>query len=268
MAQNSYTGVNTGCLMDLVCNLLCRAVAFRNDNDVMVAALDAADTHFLYNVHIKIQLTLGQADRRCADCAADMQRQMACAAAHNLDHRAALMGLHGVAQFIDAFDRGIARGIKADRIISADDIVIDCARYADAGHPLAGQRLRTAEGTVAAAADQAVNAQIFAGVGCLLQALFRHHFLAACGIQHSAAAADDTVHTTGAHLNDIAIDQSAVSTADAEYGNVKCGCGTHDRTDERVHARCITATGENANSADLFFHNMPPCIRLPSSPRF
>ncbi len=48
------------------------AVALCDDDDMVVAALDAADAHLFYDVNVEIQLTLGQADRSCADSAADL----------------------------------------------------------------------------------------------------------------------------------------------------------------------------------------------------
>ena len=260
MAKNGHAGIDAGRLMDMVGNLLRRAVALRHNDDMVVAALDTADAHLLDNVRIKVQFALGQADRSRADCTADVQRQMPRTAAHNLNYRAALVRLHGIAQLIDALDCRVASGVKTDGIVRAANIVINRARHADAVHTLAGQRLRAAESTVTAAADQAIDAQILTGVRRLLQAFLGHHFLAARGVEHRTAAADDAVYAAGAHLDDVAVDQAAVTTADAEYGNVIGGCRTHDRADQCVHARCVTTAGEHADSANLFFHNMPPCI--------
>ena len=258
MAEDGHAGIDAGRLVDMVGNLLRRAIALRHDDDMVVAALDAADAHLLYDIRIKVQLALGQADRSCADRAADVQRQMARAASHDLDDRAALVRLHGIAQLIDALDRSVARGVKADRVVRAHDVVVDRAGHADAGHALAGQRLRAAERTVAAAADQAVDAEILAGVRRLLQALLGQHLLAARGVQHGAAAADDAVYAAGAHLDDIAVDQAAVAAADAQHGDIERGRGTDDRTDQCVHAGCVAAAGEYANSANLFIHSQPP----------
>ena len=135
---------------------------------MVITSLDAANTHFLNDINVKIQFTFGQANRRCTDCAADLQCQMTGTAAHDLNHRAALMRLHGIAQLVDALDRGVACGIKTDRVIRAHNVIVNRAGHADAGHTLVGQCLRTAERTVATAADQAVDAQIFAGIRSLL----------------------------------------------------------------------------------------------------
>ena len=176
------------------------------------------------------------------------------AAAHDLNDRAALVRLHGVAQLIDTLDSGVARGIEADGVVGAHDVVVDGARHADARNALARKRLCAAERTVAAAADEAVDAQILAGVGRLLETLLGHHFLAACGVQHGAALADDAVNAARAHLDDVTVDQAAVAAADAEDGNIICRRASNDRTDECVHARCVAAACKYANSSNLLFH--------------
>ena len=165
------------------------------------------------------------------------------------------MRLHGVAQLIYALDRGIAGGVKADGVIRAADIVINRARNADARNALAGQRLCAAERTVAAAADQAVNAEVTAGVSRLLQTFLGQHFLAACGVQHGAALADDAVYTAGTHLDDVAVDETAVTAANAENGNIVCACAADYRADECVHAGCVAAAGKYADSANLLIHD-------------
>ena len=224
---------------------------------MVVAALDAPDAHLLDDINIKVQLALRQADRGSADRAANVQRQMTRPAPHDLNDRAALMRLHGVAQLIDTFNRSIAGRVKADRVISTHDIIIDRTRHADAGYALAGQRLRPAERTVAAAADQSVDPQITAGIRRLLQPFVGQHLLAAGGIQHRAALADDPVHAARRHLDDIAVNQAAVAAADAKHGDIVRRSGA-DRTDQCVHARRVAAAGEHANSANLFVHNEPP----------
>ncbi len=68
------------------------------------------------------------------------------------------MGPHGVAQFINGVDGRVAGGVKADGVVGAGNIVINGAGDADTGHTQPGQPC-AAERAVAAAADQAVNAQ-------------------------------------------------------------------------------------------------------------
>ena len=222
---------------------------------MVVAALDTADAHSLYDLGVEIQLTLGQADRGRADCTANLQCQMTCTAAHNLYNRAALVGLHGIAQLIDALDRSIAGGVKTDGVIRAADIIINGTRNADARNSLAGKRLCTAECTVAAAADQAVNTKVAAGVSRLLQTFLGQHLLAACGVQHGAALADNAVYTAGTHLDDVAVDKTAVTAANAENGNIVCACAADYRANKCVHAGCVAAAGKYADSANLFIHD-------------
>ena len=170
------------------------------------------------------------------------------------------MRLHGIAQLVDTLNRSIACCIKANGVIRAYDIIINRTGYADARHALAGKCLRATEGTVAAAANQSVDAKIFAGIRRLLQPLLGHHLFAARGIQHRATATDDTVDTACTHLNDVTVDKTAVTTADTKHGNIICGCGSNDRANQCIHTGGVAAAGEYANSTNLLVHNEPPCI--------
>ena len=165
------------------------------------------------------------------------------------------MGLHGIAQLIDALDRSIAGGVKTDGVIRAADIIINGTRNADARNTLAGKRLCTAECTVAAAADQAVNTEVTAGVSRLLQTFLGQHFLAACSVQHGAALANNAVYTAGTHLDDVTVDETAVAAANAKNGNIVCACAADYRANKCVHAGCVAAAGKYADSANLFIHD-------------
>ena len=170
------------------------------------------------------------------------------------------MGLHGVAQFINAFNRSIACRVKADGVVSADNIVVNRAGHTDAGYAQAGQRLRTAERPVTAAADQPVNPEILTSIDCFLQPFFGHHFLAAGGVKHGAALTDNAVNAARRHLNDIAVNEAAVAPADTEYGNAMCRSCAHDSADHSVHARGVAAAGEDANPANGFLVHFIPSM--------
>ena len=48
--------------------------------------------------------------------------------AHDFDDRAALVGLHGIAQLIDGFHGGVGSGVITDAVMGAADIIIDGSR--------------------------------------------------------------------------------------------------------------------------------------------
>ena len=151
------------------------------------------------------------------------------------------MALGGIAQLVDALNRSIARGIEANGVFRAADIVINRAGHTNARNPLTGQRLRAAEGTVTANADQAVNPEVLAGIRSLLQPLLGQHFLTACRIQHGAALADDAVYTARRHFDNVAVDKTAVTAADAKHRDIVCRCSPNNCANDRVHARSIAA---------------------------
>ena len=155
--------------------------------------------------------------------------QMICTAAHDSQQSSAretawcraAYWMHSIA---------IAGGVKTDGVIRAADIIINGTRNADdARNTAAGKRLCTAECTVTAAADQAVNTEVTAGVSRLLQTFLGQHFLAACGVQHGAALADNAVYTAGTHLDDVTVDETAVAAANAKNGNIVCACAADYR---------------------------------------
>ena len=90
---------------------------------------------------------------------------------------------------VNAIKSGVARRIKAYRVIGAGDIVIDRRRNSDYGYTVLRKLERSAEGTVAADGNNTVNSHEFAVVCSALLACFRHKFRTARGIKHRSAAA-------------------------------------------------------------------------------
>jgi 6-phosphofructokinase 1 len=66
--------------------------------------------------------------------------------AHDLNDRATVMTLGGVAQLIDGLDSGIHSRIVADGVFAAGDVVIDGAGQADAGRDIL-ERMRQTQVT-------------------------------------------------------------------------------------------------------------------------
>ena len=66
------------------------------------------------------------------------------------------MGLHGIAQFVNALDCGIGCSIKANAIVGAADVIVNGARNSYHCNAILGQCLRATEGTVTANGNNAV----------------------------------------------------------------------------------------------------------------
>lgn len=62
---------------------------------------------FLYYIPLKIYRPFGNQDSGSAHSDAYIERQVTGVAAHDLYHRATLMGLHGIPQLIDTLDGGV-----------------------------------------------------------------------------------------------------------------------------------------------------------------
>ena len=133
----------------------------------------------LHHVLLKVHIPLRDQHGGSTHGNAHIQGQIARMAAHHLHHRAALVGLHGVPQLVDALDGGVAGGVKADGVVGAADVVVDGGR--DAHHPemsIPGPRPdgtgpAPPEGAVAADGHDAVQPQQLAGGHRLRPALLR-----------------------------------------------------------------------------------------------
>ena len=86
------------------------------------------------DVLLDIVRNLRYKDRGRADGNTGLQGNIAAASAHDLYNRTAVMRLSGIADLIDHIHRGIHRGIKADGIVGACDIIINRAGNADTGN--------------------------------------------------------------------------------------------------------------------------------------
>ena len=110
--------------------------ALRDDDDEVVLAGAQSADHLLDDVAVDVEADLIDPAGGAAAGDAGIQRQMARAVAHDLDHRAAVVRLGSVAQAVDGLDCGVERGIETDGIIGAGDVVVDGAGDTDAGDAL------------------------------------------------------------------------------------------------------------------------------------
>ena len=164
------------------------------------------------------------------------------------------MRLHRIAQLVDALDRRVARGIEADRIIRAADVVVDRRRDADRRNAEAGQLQRAAERAVAADCDDAAEPEHPAGGDRLLAALFRHEVFAARGKQDRTAAGQRMAHVSGGKTNEVPRNQSLPAAPNADTLDAVGARRTNDRTNRGIHAGCVAAARQNTDAFDFLFH--------------
>ena len=177
------------------------------------------------------------------------------------------MGLHGVAQTVDALHRRVGGGVKADGVIGAVDVVVDGAGDAHHGDAELGQILRAAERTVAADGHQTVQPQQLAGVGRLLHALLCAELVASGAVQDGAAPVDDPADAGVVHLHEITGDQTGIAPADAHALDAAGQRAAYHRTDAGVHARCVAAAGQYADTLDCIVHKSLPLSCFAARPQ-
>jgi len=119
---------------------------------------------------------------------------------------------------------------------------------------VAGEISCAAVGAVAADDDQTLDAHFLAGVDAFEHAGFLFEFRAACGKEQSAAALNDRRDRACIHLNDIAVEQAVIASANADDLHTFIESRSCDRTDCGIHARGVAAACQYTDS----FHIVPP----------
>ena len=242
--------------MDPLADLNRAARALGHDDHEVRVAGQARLADPVDDVPVKIDRLFRHQNGRCARSQTDIECQMARVAAHDLNHGAALVGLHRVTQTIDGLHGRIGGGVVADRVIRADDIVVDGRRDADDRDALLGQLHQTAERAVAADGDDPVQPQQLAGRCGLFLALQRAEFVAAGSVEHGAAAVDDMRNVVILQDGKISVDQAVVAAADADALNAHIRAGADDRADGRVHAGRIAAGSQHTDPFDCICHGI------------
>jgi len=133
MAENGHARADAKLFLDLLADVEGMTRALGHDDHKVRVAGQAGILDTFDDVLLEVDLALRHQDGRCTDGDADVQRQEAGVATHDLDDRAALVRLHRVAQTVDAFDGRVAGSVKADRVIRAAHVVVDRGGHADDG---------------------------------------------------------------------------------------------------------------------------------------
>ena len=185
-------------------------------------------------------------------------------AAHDLHHRAALVGLHGIPQLVDALQGGIAGGVEADGVGRAGDVVVDRPGDAHHSHAPAGELQQAPEGAVAADAHDALQAQqLTGGHGPILSGL-GHELLAPGGVEHGAAPTAQPAHALEIQGHEVAVDEAVIAPPDTDTLDPHVQGRADHRPDGRVHAGGVSAAGEHADAPNCVRHNFHLFLSLGS----
>ena len=252
--------------MDSAADLHGVACTLSHHHHVVGGARQTGPANLLDNIPVKIQLFFRNQNGGGPCGNPHGQRQIAGVAAHDLHHGAALVGLHGVPQPVDALNTGVAGGVKANGIVGAANIVVNGG--GNTGHLQliprllgpAGQLQRPPEGAVAANGHNGVQAQQAAGGQGLVLTGHGPELIAAGGIQEGAAPVDDVADAGCIHVDKITVDQAVPASADADAADALAHGGPYDGADSGVHARRVAAACQNAYTFYLLLHMLPPNI--------
>ena len=259
VTEDGDAGIETQLLADLLAHCHGRGCAFRHHDHEVSTAAKTGLTDLIGNVFIEIILRLRYEDGGSAGGKTHIEGEIACVATHDLHHGAALVGLHGVAEAVDALHGGVGGGVETDGIVGADDVVINGAGDAHHGDAVTAQILCAAERTVAADGDNTVEAQQLTGGGGLLLPLLGAELVTAGGVENGAAAVDDAADAGGVHLHKVAGNKTLPAAANTDDLDTTCQGTADNRADSGIHAGGVTAGGEDANSLHCILHsNLSP----------
>ena len=111
---------------------------------------------------VDVERALGHEDHVGAAGHARVGGDPAGVAAHDLDDDHAVVRLGGRVQAVDRVGRDLHRGLEAEGVVGAREVVVDRLGHADDRHAVGGELRGDAERVLAADRDQRVDARRFA----------------------------------------------------------------------------------------------------------
>ncbi len=188
-----------------------------------------------------------------------LEREEAGVSPHHLEHHHPLVRLGGGVQLVDRVGAGRPRGVEAERLLGAGEIVVDRLRAADDLHAELVQAVADREGAVAADRDQPVEAELaVAGERevrpvalDLLAALVddpEEGVRLVRGAEDRAAAREDSPGVLdGERPRQALAHQALVAVLDPDERVAELlRAPLDDRADERVQPRAISAACEHS----------------------
>ena len=107
MAQHRQAGLHAGALLDVVAHILAVAHALGHHHDEVMLAGGHGGLHAVHHIAVQVKGAFRDEGGDGAGGQTRVQGQMAGIAAHDLHHGAAVVGLGGIPQLIDALHSGI-----------------------------------------------------------------------------------------------------------------------------------------------------------------
>ena len=172
-----------------------------------------------------------------------MHRDPAGVAAHHLDDHDAVVRLRGGVQPVDRLGADRDRGVEAERVVGAREVVVDRLRDADDRRAEVGMEAGgDAEGVLAADRDERVDLLECRPDG--VDAAVELVRVRARGADDRAAARQDPGDLRAAERLEELLDHAAPALADADHLVAVRPRAPRDGADDRVQAGAVAAAGE------------------------
>jgi hypothetical protein len=182
-------------------------------------------------------------------------------APHHLDDEHAIVALRRGVQLVERLDHGAHRGVEAERVDRARDVVVDRLRHAHHVHPAPDELLGDLERAVAADRDDRVDAerarvghQLVGAVDVDVAAVGLAHRVveraAAVGrAEDGAAQVGDAAHRLGGERDDLVLAEEArVAALDAEHVPAARVGGEDGGADDGVQPGGVAAAGGESDA--------------------
>ena len=229
------------------------AFAFGDDDDA--AFLAAGSSHVESSPDLaEVHGRFGDDDFLGAAADAGVEGDVSGGVSHDFDDEEAGVRGGGVADLVDCVEGGVDRGVEADGVVGAVEVVVDGAGDADAlDAVLEDEFVEAVERAVPADDDEAVDVAFLDGLVRLLSSFRGEEAWAACGLDDGAAVFDDVADGGGGEWFHVVVDEAFVAAFDAVDGVSEIQRGADDGAQGCVHAGGVAAAGEDTDGLGFDF---------------
>ena len=205
---------------------------------------------------VEVDRDLGDEDHVGAAGDAAHHGDPAGVAAHHLDDHDAVVRLGRRVEPVDRLGRDRDRGVEAERVVGAGEVVVDRLRDADDRElALVVEARRDAERVLAADRDERVELAVGEVLYDALDGALELERVRAARADDRPAARQDPRDLRRAELLEDRLDEAAPALAHRDHVPAGRIGPAHDRADDRVEAGAVAAAGEDA---EAFRHAVEP----------
>ena len=162
------------------------------------------------------------------------------------------MRVAGIAELVYHLDNGVHRGIIADCVIRALNIIIYSAGNTDTRDSRLGQIRRASECSVAADCDNAAHIVLLADFLCLFDVFPFLELGAASRINCRTAALNYIGNASHVEVNKLVVKQTVIASHYSQNLKSLEDCGSCDRSYRSVHSGAVAAACQDS---DFLLHD-------------